>query len=61
MTKTEYMRCQLSSDNLDDRDVNLDRQVVPMKDAFWYLISMLQNDKVIDEDVSHKIRAWWVK
>jgi hypothetical protein len=32
-----------------------------MNDKFRYLRSMLQNDREIDEDISHKIRAGWVK
>jgi hypothetical protein len=61
MTKTEYMRCQFSGENLDDGDVNLDRRVVPMNDTFRYLGSMLQSKGEIDKDVSHRIRAGWVK
>jgi hypothetical protein len=55
------MRCQLSGENLDDRNVSLDGRVVPMNDTFWYLRSMLQSEGEIDEDVSHRIRAGWVK
>jgi hypothetical protein len=51
------MWCQFSGDMLDDGDVSLDRQIVPMKDTFRYLKSMLWSD----EDVSHRIRAGWVK
>jgi hypothetical protein len=55
------MRCQFSGDNLDDENVNLDGQVVPMNDTFRYLRSTLQSDGGIDEDVSHRIRAGCVK
>jgi hypothetical protein len=55
------MRCQFSGKNLDDGDVSLDGRVVPMNDTFQYLGSMLQSEGDIDEDVSHKIRAEWVK
>jgi hypothetical protein len=48
------MRCQFSGENSDDRNVSLDGRVVPMNDTFRYLRSMLQNDREIDEDVSHK-------
>jgi hypothetical protein len=44
-----------------DGDVSLDGQVVSMNDTFRYLRSMLQSEEEIDEDVSHKIRAGWVK
>jgi len=60
-TKTEYMRCEFSGVRSDDRDVTLAGQVVPRKDTFRYLGSMLQSDGEIDEDVSHRIRAGWVK
>jgi hypothetical protein len=51
------MRCQFSEENSDDRDVSLDRRVVPMNNTFRYLGSMLQSDGEINEDVSHRIRA----
>jgi hypothetical protein len=35
--------------------------VVPKKDTFRYLGSMLQKNGDIDEDVSHKIKADWLK
>jgi hypothetical protein len=35
--------------------------VVPKKDIFRYLRSMLQKDGDIDEDVSHRIKAGWLK
>jgi hypothetical protein len=60
-TKTEYMRCQFSGENSDDRDVSLDGRVVPMNDTFRYLESILQSEGEIDENVSHRIRAGWVK
>jgi hypothetical protein len=55
------MRCQFSRKNSDDGDVSLDGRVVPMNDIFRYLGSILQSEGEIDEDVSHKIRAGWVK
>jgi hypothetical protein len=35
--------------------------VVPKKDTFHYLGSMLQKNGDIDEDVSHRIKAGWLK
>jgi hypothetical protein len=32
-----------------------------MNDTFWYLGSILQSEREIDEDISHRIRAEWVK
>jgi hypothetical protein len=60
-TKTEYMMYQFSGENLDDGDVSLDGRTVPMNDTFRYLGSMLQSEGEINEDVSHRIRAGWVK
>jgi hypothetical protein len=42
-------------------DVRLDGQVVPKKNTFCYLRSMLQKNEDIDEDVSHRIKAGWLK
>lgn len=60
-TKTEYMKCDFSSDRLEDGDVCLDGQTIPQKDIFRYLGSMLQNDGDIDADISHRIKAGWME
>jgi hypothetical protein len=41
-TKTEYMRCEFSTTTREEEEVSLDGQVVPQKDTFRYLGSMLQ-------------------
>ena len=41
--------------------MSLEGQVVPKKDTFWYLGSMLQRDEDINADVSHRIKAGWIK
>ena len=51
-TKTEYMRCDFDTTTREEEDINLEGQVVPRKDTFQYLGSMLQRDGDIDEDVS---------
>ena len=52
-TKTEYMRHGFSTTRHEE-EVSLDGQVVPLKDTFRYLGSMLQEDgDIIDEDVNH--------
>ena len=56
-TKTEYMRCDFGTTTRDEEDISLKRQVVPRKDIFRYLGSMLQRGGDIDEDVSHRIKA----
>jgi hypothetical protein len=55
-SKTEYMKCDFSA-TTQKGDVRLDGHVVPKKDIFRYLGSMLQKDGDIDEDLSHKIKA----
>jgi hypothetical protein len=59
--KTEYMKCDFSATTQEEGDVRLDGQVVPKKNTFFYLGSMLQKDGDIDEDVSHRIKAGWLK
>ena len=59
-TETEYMRCGFNTTKHEE-EVSLDGQVVPQKDTFRYLGSMLQKDGDIDEDVSHRIKAGWMK
>jgi hypothetical protein len=61
MSKTEYMKCDFSATTQEEGDVKLDGQVVPKKDTFCYLGSMLQKNGDIDEDVSHRIKAGWLK
>ena len=60
-TKTEYMRCDFGTITREEEDISLKGQVVPRKDTFRYLGSMLQKDGDIDEDVSHRIKAGWMK
>jgi hypothetical protein len=60
-TKTEYMRCDFGRAAQEEGDVSLEGQVVPKKDTFRYLGSMLQKDGDINEDVSHRIKAGWIK
>jgi hypothetical protein len=60
-TKTEYLRCDFGTTISEDGDVSLGSQVVPKKNTFRYLGSMLQRDGDIDEDVSHRIKAGRMK
>jgi hypothetical protein len=59
--KMEYMKCDFSATTQKEDDVRLDGQVVPKKDIFRYLGSMLQKNGDIDEDISHRIKAGWLK
>jgi hypothetical protein len=60
-SKMEYMKCDFSAITQEEGDVRLDGQVIPMKDTFRYLGSMLQKNGDIDEDVSHRIKPGWLK
>ena len=60
-TKTEYMKCEFSSGRSENGDISLDGLTVPKNDTFRYLGSMLQSDGDIDADVSHRIKAGWMK
>ena len=51
------MKCEFSGVRSEDGDITLAGQVVPKKDSFRYLGSMLKYDGEIDEDVSFRIRA----
>jgi hypothetical protein len=57
----QYMKCDFSATTQEERDVRLDGQVVPKKYTFRYLGSMLQKDGDIDEYLSHRIKAGWLK
>jgi hypothetical protein len=58
-SKTEYMKCDFSATTQKEEDVRLDGQVVPKKDNFHYLESMLQKGGDID-DLSHRIKTDWL-
>jgi hypothetical protein len=55
------MNCDFSATTQEEGDVRLDGQVVPKKNTFRYLRSMLQKNENIDEDVSHRIKVSWLK
>jgi hypothetical protein len=59
--KTEYMKYDFSVTTQEEGDVRLDGHVVPKKDTFRYMGSILQKNWNIDEDVSHRIKADWLK
>jgi hypothetical protein len=60
-SKTEYMKCDFSATTHEEGDVRLNGQVVLKKYTFRYLKSMLQKNGDIDKDVSHRIKAGWLK
>jgi hypothetical protein len=56
------MKCDFSATTQEgEGDVRPDGQVVPKKDTFRYLGSMLRKNGDIDEDVSHRIKDGWLK
>jgi hypothetical protein len=57
----EYMKYDFSATTQEEGNVRLDGQVVSKKDTFHYLGSMLQKNGDINEDVSHRIKAGWLK
>jgi hypothetical protein len=60
-SKTEYMKCDFSATTQEEGNARLVGQVVSKKDTFCYLGAILQKDVDIDEDVSHRIKADWLK
>jgi hypothetical protein len=56
-SKMEYMKCDFIATIQEEGDVRLVGQVVPKKDTFHYLGSILQKNGDIDKDVSHRIKA----
>jgi len=50
-TKIEYMRCDFGNAAHEEGEVRLEGQVLPKKDTFCYLGSMLQKNGDIDIDV----------
>jgi hypothetical protein len=59
-SKIDYMNCDFSV-TTQEEDVRPDGHVVPKKNTFRYLVSMLQKDGDTDEDVSHRIKAAGLK
>ncbi|XP_070025188.1 uncharacterized protein [Nicotiana sylvestris] len=61
-TKTEFVECKFRGIwGEADRDVRLESQVIPKKESFKYLGSVIQDDREIDEDVMHRIGEGWMK
>ncbi|KAE8696948.1 Methylcrotonoyl-CoA carboxylase subunit alpha [Hibiscus syriacus] len=60
--KTEYLCSNFSRDqNEDDVEVCIEGHVLPSKDCFKYLGSMIHKDRGVDDDVTHRIKAGWLK
>ena len=54
------MRWDFGNATYEEGKVSLEGQVVPKKDTFCYLGSMLRKDGDIDADVCHRIKARWM-
>ncbi|KAF3676322.1 putative pre-mRNA-processing factor 6-like [Capsicum annuum] len=61
-SKKEYLECKFNDVTLDNEVVvKLESQVVCKRDSFKYLGFVIQGNSEIDEDVSHRIGAAWMK
>ncbi|XP_070024870.1 uncharacterized protein [Nicotiana sylvestris] len=61
-TKTEYLECKLSDVSGEaDREVRIDSQVIPKRESFKYLGSIIQRYGEIDGDVMYRIGVGWMK
>ncbi|XP_070023281.1 uncharacterized protein [Nicotiana sylvestris] len=61
-TKTEYLECKFSVEQREvGVDVRLESQVIPSRDNFKYLRSVIQGGGEIDEDITHRIGVGWMK
>ncbi|XP_019261739.1 PREDICTED: uncharacterized protein LOC109239608 [Nicotiana attenuata] len=60
--KWEYMECKFNNGTQEgDMEVRLDMQVIPKRGSFKYLGSKIQGNREIDEDLTHRIGAGWMK
>ncbi|XP_026399339.1 uncharacterized protein LOC113295211 [Papaver somniferum] len=60
-TKTEYLRCDFEDTKPDAGEVLLDGKIVPRKESFHYLGSMIKSDEDIREDIRHRTQVGWAK
>jgi hypothetical protein len=57
----EYMRYDFGTTTYEEADVSLKGQVTSRKDTFSHIESMLQRDMDINKDISHTVKAGWIK
>ncbi|KAF3632294.1 Vacuolar protein sorting-associated protein 24 -like protein 1 [Capsicum annuum] len=61
-TKTEYLECKFSDLSQEaDIVVELDSRAIQKRESFKYLEFIIQGNGEIDEDVTHRIGAGWLK
>ncbi|KAE8728970.1 Detected protein of unknown function [Hibiscus syriacus] len=62
IAKTKYLSSNFSGNqNAEDVEVCIEGHVLPSKDCFKYLESMIHKDGGVDDDVTHRIKAGWLK
>ncbi|GKC72558.1 retrovirus-related pol polyprotein LINE-1 [Tanacetum coccineum] len=62
--KTEYIRCDFGDGEIthnEEVDIRIGDKILQPKEFFRYLGSMLHKFERIDEDVSNRIKAAWMK
>ncbi|KAL6543858.1 hypothetical protein OROGR_010355 [Orobanche gracilis] len=61
-SKTEYLWCNLSVENNEKTvEVRIADQIVPRTDKFKYLSSIIHKEGEVEDDVTHRIKAGWLK
>ncbi|KAE8674391.1 Potassium channel KAT3 [Hibiscus syriacus] len=62
MEKTKYLCTNFNGNqNEEDVEVCIEGHVLPSKDCFKYLGSMIHKDGGVDDDVTHRIKEGWLK
>ncbi|KAE8736173.1 putative Mechanosensitive ion channel domain-containing protein [Hibiscus syriacus] len=62
IAKTEYLCSNFSGNqNDDDVEVCIEGHVLPSNYCFKYLGSMIHKDRGVDDDVTYRIKAGWLK
>nr|XP_043623303.1 uncharacterized protein LOC122595072 [Erigeron canadensis] len=62
--KTEYHRCDFDNQEIrqnGDEVISIGGRILRPKESFRYLGSMIHKSGGIDEDVTHRIQAGWMK
>ncbi|XP_016442779.1 uncharacterized protein LOC107768188 [Nicotiana tabacum] len=60
--KIKYLEYKFSEERHEEEvEVKIDTQVIPIRDSFKYLGSIIQSNGKIDEDVTHRIGAGWIR
>lgn len=61
-SKTEYLWCNFSGEaNEEGVEVLIGDRIVPRTDKFKYLGSIIQKEGEIEDDVTHRIKAGWLR